>query len=449
MNTSRNLAVDITDGTAGSAVATWGQYAIWDVVRHLGADAARYNVSVCLPVEPGLPLPRVLDGLRQLCLLHESLRTRLRPDGPERLTQIVDGTGNLVVEVRDRVAGDVADAGADLLQALSGRPFDVAAEWPMRIGLITVGGDVRSIVFALSHTATDAWGLLRLAVNLMSIVRGESITEIDARVPALQPRAEAEFQASDRGRRLDTRARRHWADRLRQGPAQLFAGAAGREPFPNAVFNSPALALAAEYVATHHRMPSSAVLLAAAGAMVSRLSGSPDAMFQLVVNNRFVPGLANAVSTLAQEGLCHLPNADASFADIIRRTHRNTLTAYRAAYYDRRSLTGDIARITAETGAVADHSCFFNDTRSLLLVPAERPPDEPLAKAAQRTTLRWPVEFEPRRDVTIALDLNDFHRSIELSMTADSALVPRADMERFLCGIEDLVIAEAVALGHE
>ena len=52
-------------------------------------------------------------------------------------------------------------------------------------------------------------------------------------------------------------------------------------------------------------------------------------------------------------------------------------------------------------------------------------------------------------DVTIALDLNDSQRSIELSMTADSALVPRADMERFLAGIEDLVVAEAFALGYE
>jgi hypothetical protein len=317
----------------------------------------------------------------------------------------------------------------------------------MRIGLVTTTGLVRAIVFALSHTATDAWGLLRLAINLMSIVDGASITDIAG--PALQPRAEAEFQASDRGRRLDTRARRHWTDRLREAPARLFAGMPGRDPFPNAAFDSPALALAADYVSTRHRVPSSAVLLAAAGAMVSRLSGSPDAMFQLVVNNRFVPGLANAVSTLAQEGLFHLPDAGASFPDVIRRTYRNTLTTYRAAYYDRRSLTRDIARITAETGAIADHSCFFNDSRSLLPIPAERPPDEPLAKAAQRTTLRWPIEFPPRANVTIALDLNDVHRSIELSMTADSALVPRADMERFLHGIEDLVVAEAMALGHE
>src|SRR5690349_20539746 len=31
---------------SGSGPATWGQSAIWDAVRRLGADAARYNVSV-------------------------------------------------------------------------------------------------------------------------------------------------------------------------------------------------------------------------------------------------------------------------------------------------------------------------------------------------------------------------------------------------------------------
>jgi hypothetical protein len=37
--------------------------------------------------------------------------------------------------------------------------------------------------------------------------------------------------------------------------------------------------------------------------------------------------------------------------------------------------------------------------------------------------------------------------ALELAMTADAERVSRAGMEQFLCGIEDLVVAEATALG--
>jgi hypothetical protein len=441
MSTNRDLDITFTGGSTGTGAATWGQHAIWDVVRTLGSDAARYNVSVCLPVDPGMPVPAVLDALRQLCYLHDSLRS----DDAGQLTQIVDTAGTMSVPVRVCAADDVESTGAALLADLSGRPFDCAREWGMRVGLVESAGLVRRIAFSLSHTAADAWGLVRLAMNLTSIAQGETPAQVMATRPSMQPLTEAAFQASDRGRRLDANARRHWRTKLDLGPQRLFppGGDPGRM-FPNAQFNSPALAVAAELVAAGHQVSSSSVLLAAAAAMASELSGSPDVVFQIVVNNRFLPGLTNAVSTLAQEGLFHLVDVNLDFADVVRRTHRTSLTTYRNSYYDRRLLLADIEA----ADEVADHSCFVNDTRSLM--PTERHvPTESLAKLRSRTTLRWPIEFEPRQNVTFAMDLVDVPDSIELSMTANSALVSKPDMERYLCGIEDLVIAEAVTLGAE
>ncbi|HEX4701379.1 MAG TPA: condensation domain-containing protein [Pseudonocardiaceae bacterium] len=436
--------ITFADGSAGTAAATWGQQAIWDVVRTLGSDAARYNVSVCLPVD-GMPVPAVLDALRQLCYLHDSLRTRLLCDDAGQLIQIVDPAGTMSVPVRECAADDVESVGAALLAELADRPFDCAREWGMRVGLVESAGLVRRIAFSLSHTAVDAWGLVRLAMNLTSIAQGESGAQVMAARPSMQPLAEAAFQASDRGRRLDANARRHWRTKLDLGPRRLFPpGGAASEMFPNAQFNSPALAVAAERVAAGYQVSSSSVLLAAAASMTSQLSGSPDVVFQIVVNNRFLPGLTNAVSTLAQEGLFHVVDAHLDFADVIRRTHKTSLSTYRNSYYDRRLLLADIEA----AGETADHSCFVNDTRSLM--PTDRhAPTESLAKLRSRTTLRWPIEFEPRRNVTFAMDLIDVPDSIELSMTADSALVPKPDMERFLCGIEDLVIEAAIAIGAE
>ncbi|HEX4723607.1 MAG TPA: condensation domain-containing protein [Pseudonocardiaceae bacterium] len=450
-STSRELWIDFDGGDSGAAGATWGQHAIWDVVRTLGAEAPRYNVSVSSPVAPTMPVSQILDAIRPLIGMHESLRTRLLPDGGG-LRQVVDAAGRVPVVVRECAADDDLTAvGAALYAELAGQPFDFAGEWPIRVGLVTLDGLVRTIALSLSHTAVDAWGLRRLALNMAAIALGEPVDRLRERLPSMQPRSEAEFQTSDRGRRLDAGARQHWIRKLRLGPEHIFSTRCDPAdlPWPHAVLNSPALAIAADSVATGHQVSTSSVVLAAASVMVSRLSGSPDAAFQIVVNNRFLPGLTNAVSTLAQEGLFHFPNVDKDFAEAIRRTHRITLNTYRNSYYDKRLLDADIERAGEDGGVVGDHSCFFNDVRNLLIVgPDDDTEPEPLAKALARTTFRWSHDCEPRPDVTFAVDLIDAPGSIELVMVGDGGLIPRPDMERFLYGIEDLVVGEAIALGR-
>jgi hypothetical protein len=205
--------------------------------------------------------------------------------------------------------------------------------------------------------------------------------------------------------------------------------------------------MATETVASRHQASSSTVLLAAASTMASRLSESPDAAFQVVVNNRFLPGLTNAVSTIAQQGLFHFPAVDNDFAAAIRRTNRITLGTYRNSYYDKSLLDADIEQIRCDGGTLTDHSCFFNDVRNVLRVASDEDvPREPPATARSRTTLEWRHDCEPRPDVTFAMDVLDAPGSIELVMVADGAAIPRPDMARFLHGIEDLVIGEAEAL---
>ncbi|WP_329493252.1 condensation domain-containing protein [Kitasatospora herbaricolor] len=456
MSTTRQLEIGLSSGRSGTGPATWGQQAIWDTVRGLGpADAPRYNVSLAAPVDPGVPLAPVLDALGQLLELHDSLHTRLSQDDDGRLRQTVDGDGRLTVHVRECADGEeVTAAGRQQLAELAGQPFDVAREWPVRVGLVESGGQVRHLAFVLSHTAADAWGLRRLATDLTAIVLGDTPQALGERFPALQPLDEAAFQAGDRGRRRDANARQHWQRKLALGPERLFplpalAGTPAA-PFPNALLNSSALARAVPMVAAEHRVSPSSVLLAAASAMTARLTGAPDALLQVVVNNRFLPGLAHAVSTVAAEGLFRLPDAGGEFTDVLRRTHAASIATYRSAYYDKRLLDQDIADLAERDGVVADRSCFFNDTRDLM--PAEPDPERgpaagPLDRERSRTTLSWPVEFAPRANVSYALDAVQAPGALELSMTADGAVLPRPDMERFLYGMEELVVEAALAPG--
>jgi hypothetical protein len=288
-----------------------------------------------------------------------------------------------------------------------------------------------------------------LLADFTALCAGRSAASILARHGRLQPLDEAGFQSSSRGRRRDAAARRFWRDRLHAGPPSLFP-AASREPalsFPNAVLRSPALALATARVARQLAVSPASVLLAAAAASMGRLTGVSEAVFQVVVNNRFLPGLGDVVNTVAQEGLLHLPNTDGDFSRLVRYAFGATVSTHWHAYYDKLALDSDIAMSRDRGDVIGDHSCIVNDFRGM--VPDEtwiKPDQVPLAQALDRTVLTWPVEFEPRRNLTFALDAATAPGAIELAMTADSAVLPRPDMERFLFGIEELVVAEALAL---
>jgi hypothetical protein len=43
VDATETIEVGCSAGNSGTGPATWGQRAIWDAVRDLGSDAARYN----------------------------------------------------------------------------------------------------------------------------------------------------------------------------------------------------------------------------------------------------------------------------------------------------------------------------------------------------------------------------------------------------------------------
>ncbi|MFD5466865.1 condensation domain-containing protein [Kitasatospora sp. NPDC127059] len=446
MTTRQLLEIAFSSGRSGSGPATWGQRAIWDAVRRLPpADAPRYNIATAAPLDPGLPVPVLLDALERLLHLHDSLHTRLRPTPDGRLDQVVDPEGVLTVEVEPVTDGvDPAETGARLHRELAGRPFDTAAHWPLRVGVVTADGLARHLSLVLSHTAVDGSGMGRLVADLTALSLGTSPTELAGlRTPAQQPLEESGFQTSERGRRRDEAARKQVLRKLRLGPPRLFPqpATAGAPParFPHAVLRSPALPRAVELVAAAHRVSTSSVLLAATAAMTARLSGRTEAVLHVVVNNRFLPELTNAVSVVAGDGLFHLPDATAEFGEVVRRTHAAAIGTYRHAYFDKLTLAAETDRLAAEGVPLADRSCVFNDTRELL--PATPDPGE------DGTTLSWPTEFEPRPGLTYALDALQSPEALSLAMTADPAVLPRPAMERFLRGVEQLILTEAATSG--
>jgi Condensation domain len=434
---TRLVEITFSAGGSGAGPATWGQAAKWDVIRNLGADAARYNVSGGTPVTPGLPFGQISTLVSRLVLRHESLRTRLF-DTETGLCQRVEGAGAIPVTVRQCEPAEVTETSHCLYSELQARPFEPGC-LPIRVGLVEAGKLIRYVIFSMSHTASDGWGLRNLLADCTTLLAGGTLSDGDL----VQPLAEATFQVSERGRRRDLAARRYWRDKLEAAPPSQFPSRAGQLPaqkFPNAVLSSPALGLATEFVAQRLEVSPSAVLLAAA----SVCTEARDAVFQVVVNNRFLPGMADGVNVIAQEGLFCLPASDGDFAALVRRAFGATLSAHRHAYYDKLARDRDLAAMAGP----GDFSCTVNDLRGLMpILGYAKAAPMPLGEARELTTLSWPVEFLPRANVTFALDAQDAPGAVELAMTADSAVLPRPDMERFLYGMEDLVVTQALALG--
>ncbi|MFJ5232821.1 condensation domain-containing protein [Kitasatospora sp. NPDC088391] len=428
----------------GRGPATWGQRAIHSALVKLGPDAHRYNVRLAAPVEPGLPLDEVRRAFTDLLHLHEALRTRLLVEDGE-LVQVLDPEGGLPVELLHRDTPErAAAAAAELLAEYAAAPFDLAGRWPVRLGLVLVDGLVRQAVLVLSHTAADGWGMRRLVRDLVLLATGSTLEQLRAARGFAQPLDEAADQHSPRGRRRDAAARRHWRDKLRTGPRTLLppppADADPGRRFPLAVLRSPELVAALPAAAARLRTSDATVLLAAAATRLGLLAGRREILFQVVVGNRFTEQAAEAVTTLAQEGLFHLPELAGEFAETVRRCQGPALSAYRHSGYDKPQLEAELDELRATGAELADHSVFWNDTRDPL---AAAMPDGSAEPPAVRRELAFPDTFPARPGVSVAVDVVAVPGAVELLMVADSALLDREQMARFLCGVEELVLTAA------
>ncbi|MET9671618.1 condensation domain-containing protein [Streptomyces sp. NPDC006482] len=441
---ARRLTLPFTGPTSGRGPATWGQTAIRRALRALEPDDHQFNVDWGGPVDGELPLDTALTALAGLMGVHDSLRTLLHetPDGT--YAQELHAGGELdvhVVEADD--AEDVAAVADALHQELYGRPFDYAREWPLRAGLVTRGGLVRHAVFTVSHTAVDGWGLPRLREDLASLVAGADAVRLREGRAMCGPLEEAAHQRSRTALRRDESARSFILRNLAQAPARLYgepADAPADGPrYRQAVLHCPGLDAAADATAGRLGVTSSTVLLAAACAASARSADRSDFVFQVMVNNRFVPGLADVVAPVALESVLYAPDCTGPMEALVPRIWKASVNTYRFAYYDKDRLTEQLRDVSA-----ADTTCWFNDRRGVAVLPSEAT-DGAGEGAADRAggegRLRWSVPSDRQGGTTLALHVLDAPGGLDLSLTADTTRLTPEVMAELLRTMERLVVS--------
>lgn len=443
---TRSVTVPFAGEGSGEGPLTWGQLGTW---RTIQKQRCSLGVGDASPLPAGTSLESVITGFSFLIGRHQSLRTRVGFDAEGNARQVLSERGEMPLEIVDvDDDGDPAAVGAALRRRYHDTEFDYTSEWPIRMAVIRHRGALTHVVALYCHLATDGFGVDAILGDLANLdfQTGRATAPLKTR----QPLEQAGWQAGPAGRRQSRAALRHWEQALRTVPARRFPESTDRdEPrFRYVYYNTPATHLAAQRIAARTGTGTSPVLLAAFAVALARVTGCNLVAAQLIVSNRFRPGMTNFVGTINQTGLCVVDLAGATFDEAVRRAWRSSLSAYRNAYYDPFELDTLLAQIGEERGEEVDVELIFNDRRT----EAQREVADPLPTtdavraALPSTTMRWAAQLE-RTGERFVFHVNGRPDTVDVWMCIDGRCLSRDDTEALLHGFETAAVEAALDPG--
>ncbi|MET7419847.1 condensation domain-containing protein [Dactylosporangium sp. NPDC005555] len=417
---------------AGEGPLSWGQAENWAAILRQKTWLPLGGVQ---PLAAGTTVDRVAGELRYLLSRFPSLRTRLRlPDG-DAPVQVVAGSGEITLEVFD--AGD--EDGDALAQRVHERyrdtDLDFTAEWPIRMAAVRSRGELTHLVALLSHFALDATGAAVMLADVAVLN--------PAPVTGQQPLDQAAWQRSAAGLRHNAAAMRHWERALRTVGPRRFGDPVERTGprYWQGEFTSPDLRRALHAIVRRTGVDSSTVMIALYAASLAAVSGNDPVAIRLTVSNRFRAGLSDVVCTLVQAGLLMLEIGGTPFDELLERTKRQALSAFKYAYFDPDEAAALLRRVAHERGADIELGCFYNDRRG-----TDR--EQELAAAADRSVpagLRWVLRQDAPATEPLFVHVDDAPGTMRLTVQVDTDYVSPADAEALLRRMESLALAAATA----
>ncbi|MEV6235582.1 condensation domain-containing protein [Lentzea sp. NPDC051838] len=428
------LEVEFTGSREGSTPVTLGQA---NVLEWIGEQEQERSDILCrfVPVPDGCGLEDIRESLAVLLARHESLRTTVQP-GPEAVQTVVS-EGTLVAEIHE---GDTEPA---LRERIAGTRFDFGRDLPLRVAISTRDGSPHVVALALSHLAADFASMELLAGQFGQMLEDPAARTVGT--PAVQPLDQAEHESQSPARRRAESALRFWETQLRRMPQAMFShpplGPAGcREGY----LKSRAAGLVLPSLVARTGVSHSTVLLALAATLLAVRTGNPLGALVSICGNRFRPGMASYVGTIAQDALVPFELSSSTVDDVVRGVRLATMNAYRYSQFDARKLWPVMDAVADERGTRFQRDCVFNDVgahqEDRVIDPA--PPNlGEVAGALADTAFQWlPATSYP---VACYFTVIRAGREVELALYGDTRYLPEPDIEAFLRGVEALVVASA------
>lgn len=297
------------------------------------------NVPRARPLVGAIPLSRVHHAMHRVRARHPALRTTYDLADPDRLRQVVhpaDAESAEIPQVAVPAGADPTDFAEGYARELASRVFDLTAEEPWRVAVVTLDGRPTHLVTAIHHIAADLWSENLLAEDLLTLLSGGEPT-----APVDSPLDLATAQHSARGRADHAETEAYLRD-VYTAAAATSAAAVLTSPkvLVNAVLDSRtavrgAALRAAELRATIPGMSVPNLVLAAFCYTTHRVMGVDSLMISSLCNNRMYPGAARMVGNMVQWARVmshHQP--EQGFDEYAGHLHRAALRAYRHACYD-------------------------------------------------------------------------------------------------------------------
>ena len=455
---SERILVPFEGDGAGVAELSWGQRNIWIPIRR---HRSSLPIGGVCPLPDGVTAGDVAGELRLLVSRHQALRTRVEfdPAADRRARQILSPSGEIPLEIVDSgiAAGDPVRAAEVVRRRYEETEFDYPNEWPVRWAVITHRDMLTHLVSMICHLSIDGFGVIAMLTDLQR--RGEDRIGLTAGLSAragdvppqsaqraLAPLEQARWQTSPAGQRVSGRALRYW-ERLMSGvPARRFSnGADPRQPRHwVGTLDSPAAFLATQSVAGRLGISSASVLFAAYAVAFARATGSNPVLAQILLSNRFRPGLGDTVSPVTQPGLVVVDVAGATFDEAVDNAWRATVKSSMYAYYDPYGQQALIDAMSERRSEPMEVRCFFNDRR-LQAGPEEigpPPSRDQLTEALSRTKVGW-LETTEQSDEPFMANIEDVPGTIACTVKFDTHYISPGRVETFLHEMEAILVSAA------
>lgn len=406
-------------------------------------DPTRLNLAMVFDAPADGGLDRVAEQLHTLVARHESLRTTYRPGTP--VTQHVAGEGTLTVEVVDG-GPDPLPAAERTARRMRSDVFDLSADLPFRVAVVTADGAPLHLVWVVSHAAMDVAACEVLHAEWHALSRGEPLP----RPPALEPVDVVELERTPSVKRLGEGAVRYWAARIGEVPQAMFtlshrAPAKNDWLHPGLHIRSRTAPAQLEAIAERTGASASAVALAALTVLIGHRTRNASVVTTSLSGNRVVRKLHGFFGSLAQDALLpvDLTGLD-TFDDVVRQVRSAALPAYRHSWFDPTAVWQVINGTSAQRGISFARDLVFNDMSALaaaagspepsalgrlpgVWIPGHQAPYEPDPELDG--SLTWlPAEDIPCRFFSCLYRLEE---EFELTLWIDPCVLDKGEAEEF------------------
>ncbi|MFD4636956.1 amino acid adenylation domain-containing protein [Lentzea sp. NPDC058436] len=419
----RELGEAPASATRGAAL-TPAQRRMWSL-QQLDPASAGYNVRIAVDLGGQLDVVAMGSAVRAVVKRHDVLRTTYAMADDGEVRPVAHPDLPPVVDVRDLRVLPVGERETEtdrICRELGSRPFDLAADSPVRVGLIVTGKTTATLLVVAHHIAWDDATSAIFYGELMSAYTG-----------AVLPPAPQFAQLS-----LESR----------EGGAEFWREALGAPPEPLQLPVSrdttsgvdqhrhfrPGIAGRVRDLAKSDGASTFMVLLAAVTALLHRYTGSRDLVIGAPVVNRDLPGGDEVVGYLGNTiPLRVRVEHEDTFATLLARAKSVCLAAYAHQDVD----LDDIAR-AVEPGRTRGDAGLFDVVLSL-----RTPVLGPFRNAGFTAVRRHVPGSDARFSLTLAVETD----GEDLTVEANHPNGPHAvELISRLLGHLDLILDVALAV---